>query len=99
VHEFRPYKALALINSASPTVATELFASCTGSALWVERMAESRPFAMLDDLYRAAELAWFAVAATERLADLDAYTEVEKRLDSMLEHLGCDESLEAKAGA
>jgi hypothetical protein len=51
-------------------------------------MANARPFAMLEDLYLAAEQAWFAVAATESLKDIETYTSVEQRLDSLLENLG-----------
>ena len=88
MHDFKPYKALASINSASASAALELFGSCSGSAAWARRMADARPFVMLEDLYRAAEAAWFAVAATGRPGDLDSYTSVERRIDTMLESLG-----------
>lgn len=97
MNRFRPYKALASINSASPPAARGMFAACSSSPAWAEQMTGARPFAMLEDLYRAAELAWFTVAATELVADLDPYTVVEQRLDAMLEGLGREEALEAEA--
>lgn len=51
--------------------AAAIFRSCSGSELWALRMAEARPFLMLEGLYEAAGAIWFALPPEERI---DAYS-------------------------
>ena len=39
--------------------------SCADSELWARRMVDARPFRMLEDLYEAADTAWFALLESE----------------------------------
>ncbi|MFT3742833.1 MAG: 2-oxo-4-hydroxy-4-carboxy-5-ureidoimidazoline decarboxylase [Pyrinomonadaceae bacterium] len=65
---FNVYKNLAWLNEVSFNDAVSVFLSCSGSEMWARRMAEFRPFAMLEKLYETASSLWFALPRGEWIA-------------------------------
>jgi len=50
--------ALDELNSLSPERTRELLRSCCGASRWVDGMNARRPFASVDELFRAADDVW-----------------------------------------
>lgn len=69
------YKKLNWLNELPLEEAIYVFVECSGSETWARQMAASRPFAMLDPLYRRASELWLE----------DDFGPVELRLNALLE--------------
>ena len=65
--KFQVYKNLAWLNELTADEAEKAFLDCCGSTAWARRMAAGRPYAMLDDLYFAADKAWFSLPVADHL--------------------------------
>ena len=61
------YKKLAWLNELPADEAEFVFRDCCGSVEWARQMAESRPFAMLENLFRRADEIWFSLSTADRL--------------------------------
>ncbi len=70
------YKNLARLNDLPHAEAESTFLDCCGSSEWARRMAESRPFTMLEDLYRNADDIWFALSLVEWLEAFAAHPKI-----------------------
>jgi OHCU decarboxylase len=70
------YKNLASLNELPPGDAETAFLDCCGSHEWARRMAEARPFPMLEDLFVAAEKIWFSLAPADRLEAFAAHPKI-----------------------
>ncbi|MGE3467918.1 MAG: 2-oxo-4-hydroxy-4-carboxy-5-ureidoimidazoline decarboxylase [Pyrinomonadaceae bacterium] len=69
---YKIYKNLAALNELDGAEAEAAFRECCGLGEWCRRMAEARPFALVEDLFTAAEQIWFAVSPEARLEALQA---------------------------
>lgn len=76
---FQIYKNLAWLNELPSAEAESVFLDCCGSTSWAARMAESRPFAMLEDLYAAAENIWFSLPPADHLEAFAAHPQIGSR--------------------
>lgn len=65
---FSIYKNLASLNELSEQAAIDELHACSGSDVWARRMAASRPFRMVEDLYEAGERFWFSLPTAEKIA-------------------------------
>ena len=70
------YKNLARLNALPHAEAESSFLDCCGSSEWARRMAESRPFTMLEDLYRNADDIWFALSPADWLEAFAAHPKI-----------------------
>jgi OHCU decarboxylase len=70
------YKNLASLNDLPPGEAEAAFLDCCGSREWARRMAEVRPFPMLEDLFATAEKVWFSLAPADRLEAFAAHPKI-----------------------
>ncbi len=73
---FQIYKNLAWLNELPSAEAASAFRDCCGSTVWAERMSASRPFAMLENLYTAAEDIWFALTPADHLEAFAAHPQI-----------------------
>ena len=73
---FEIYKNLAWLNELPSVEAESVFRDCCGSTAWANRMAESRPFAMLENLYAAAEDIWFSLSPADHLEAFAAHPQI-----------------------
>jgi len=64
---FQIYKNLARLNELSKAEAEKAFLDCCGSTEWALRMAADRPYAMLENLYEAADNIWFSLPVADHL--------------------------------
>ncbi len=69
---FKIYKNLAWLNGLPQPEAKAAFVGCCGSNAWARRMAEARPFAMIEDLFDAAKRIWFSLPEADRLTAFDS---------------------------
>ena len=58
LQSFQIYKNLAWLNGLPQSEAEAVFLACCRSTAWARRMAEARPFPMLEDMFEAAERTW-----------------------------------------
>jgi OHCU decarboxylase len=58
LQNFQIYKNLAWLNDLPTDLAEKAFLDCCGSQRWAKRMAAERPFRMLEDLYKSADVIW-----------------------------------------
>jgi OHCU decarboxylase len=61
------YKNLAWLNELAAGEAYSVFLDCCGSTEWARRMNDSRPFAMLENLYSSADDIWFSLSTVDHL--------------------------------
>lgn len=67
LQSFQIYKNLAWLNDLPQSEAEAAFLACCGSIAWARRMAEARPFHMLEDLFETATRAWASLSRTDLL--------------------------------
>lgn len=70
------YKNLARLNDLPQAEAESTFLDCCGSSRWARRMAESRPYTMLEDLYQKADDIWFALSPPDWLEAFAAHPKI-----------------------
>lgn len=70
------YKKLAWLNELPADEAEYIFRDCCGSRDWARLMAESRPFAMLEHLYKKADDVWFSLAVDDWLEAFAAHPKI-----------------------
>jgi OHCU decarboxylase len=73
---FNIYKNLARLNDLPANEAKETFLDCCGSTEWARRMTAGRPFAMLENLFTAAEDIWFSLSAADHLEAFSAHPKI-----------------------
>jgi OHCU decarboxylase len=73
---FKIYENLAWLNGLSLEDARGVFLDCCGSTAWADDMAEARPFAMVEDLFEAAEKIWFALCPADWLEAYAAHPKI-----------------------
>lgn len=76
LQSFQIYKNLAWLNDLPTDEAAATFLECCGSQKWAQRMAGERPFKMLDDLYRSAEVIWAASTPADWLEAFAAHPRI-----------------------
>eukprot|EP01041_Mallomonas_annulata_P001017 gene1017-1993_t len=76
-----PESDIECLNSSSKDILKCHFTKCCGSALWVNRMLEAKPFLSIEDILNKADIIWWslsemdwneAFAAHPRIGDRDA---------------------------
>lgn len=67
MQNFTIYKNLAWLNELPADEAESAFRDCCGSTEWARRMTASRPFEMLENLFRSAEDIWFSLSSVDHL--------------------------------
>jgi OHCU decarboxylase len=67
VSKIQIYKNLAWLNDLSKRDAESEFLNCCGSTEWARRMTASRPFGLLEDLFRTADDVWFSLSSVDHL--------------------------------
>lgn len=78
---FQIYKNLAKLNEMQSAEAEALFLECSGSKEWARRMADKRPFRMLDELFLTSERIWNSLSTAERLEAFSVAKPVSSILD------------------
>lgn len=73
---FEIYKNLAWLNGLPRAEVEQVFLDCCGSTEWARRMAASRPFPMLENLYAAAEYIWFSLPPADHLEAFAAHPQI-----------------------
>ncbi len=76
------YKKLTWLNELPFEEAEFVFRECGGSSQWARRMADARPFPMLEQLFTAAETIWHSLPPGERTVN---FADVEALLEKVLE--------------
>ena len=74
--EIQVYKNLAWLNGLSKKKAEDAFLDCCGSSEWARRMVQSRPYSMLEDLFRKAESVWFDLSPVDWLEAFAAHPKI-----------------------
>jgi OHCU decarboxylase len=67
------------LNAMPAPDAEALLQTCCGSQNWVHRMAESRPFRDLDDLYDTSERLWLGLGPEDWLEAFAAHPRIGER--------------------
>jgi len=67
---------LAMLNALPAELAEAALAACCGSAIWVRRMAQARPFASLEAVQTAAESIWADLAMEDWLQAFVAHPQI-----------------------
>ena len=70
------YKKLAWLNELPADEAEYVFRDCCGSVEWSRQMAESRPFAMLENLFRRADEVWHSLSTSDQLEAFAAHPKI-----------------------
>ena len=70
------YKKLAWLNELPADEAEYVFRDCCGSVEWARQMAESRPFAMLENLFRRADEVWSSLSTADHLEAFAAHPKI-----------------------
>ena len=70
------YKNLAWLNDLSLKKAEAAFLDCCGSSEWARRMAAGRPYPMLENLFRTAEIVWFDLSPVDWLEAFAAHPKI-----------------------
>ena len=70
------YKNLDALNELPHAQAEAAFLDCCGSHEWARRMAEARPFPMLENLFNAAEDIWFSLSPADWLEAFAAHPKI-----------------------
>jgi OHCU decarboxylase len=70
------YKALAEINDMSRDAAIAAFLDCCGSTVWATRMADCRPFGLVEPLFERAEDIWFSLSTVDHLEAFAAHPQI-----------------------
>ena len=73
MQSFKIYKNLACLNKLNVNEAESVFRDCCGSRAWARRMAESRPFLMIESLYQRADTIWYSLSASDYLEAFGAH--------------------------
>jgi OHCU decarboxylase len=71
-----PYKRLAWLNELSRAKAEAAFLDCCGSTEWARRMAEDRPFVMIEQLFGAACRVWLSLSTADHLEAFAAHPKI-----------------------
>lgn len=83
------YRNLAALNEMEKAEAERLFLDCCGSTSWARRMAESRPYKLVDDLFASAERIWDSLSRAEQFDAFSQPKVTDKELGSDYED-ACD---------
>ncbi len=70
------YKKLAWLNELPADEAEYVFRDCCGSQTWARLMSESRPFAMLDNLFMRANEIWSSLSMADHLEAFAAHPKI-----------------------
>ncbi len=70
------YKNLAWLNELPAREAESVFLDCCGSVEWARRMAASRPFPMLENLFTRSDDIWFALSPADWLEAFAAHPKI-----------------------
>ncbi len=79
MQKFHIYKNLEQLNKLPKDKAEATFRDCCGSSEWARLMAQARPFAMIDDLYKKAETIWFSLSSVDHLEALASHPKIGSR--------------------
>jgi OHCU decarboxylase len=72
-------RGLERLNASSAPDAEAMLMPCCGSQAWVRRMAESRPFRDLDDLYETSDRIWRSLGPEDWLEAFAAHPRIGER--------------------
>ena len=64
------------MNELPADAAKAAFLDCCGSQKWAERMASERPYRMLEDLYRSADVIWSSSTPADWLEAFAAHPRI-----------------------
>ncbi|HKB66140.1 MAG TPA: 2-oxo-4-hydroxy-4-carboxy-5-ureidoimidazoline decarboxylase [Pyrinomonadaceae bacterium] len=67
---------LGSLNSMSPSQAEEEFLKCCGSKNWARQLTFARPFASLNELFAAAERAWWSLDSEDWLEAFHSHPKI-----------------------
>jgi allantoicase len=70
---------VARLDHLADRAAQERFLSCCGSQRWAEVMSAARPFGTIEELLAAADRAWAALPAPDRMEAFDAHPRIGDR--------------------
>ncbi|HTH51724.1 MAG TPA: 2-oxo-4-hydroxy-4-carboxy-5-ureidoimidazoline decarboxylase [Pyrinomonadaceae bacterium] len=70
------YKNLADLNDLPREQAVATFLDCCGSSTWATRMADERPFVMVEQLFEKAGDIWFALSKVDHLEAFAAHPQI-----------------------
>jgi len=73
---FHVYKNLAALNESSAKAAETRFLDCCGSREWARRMAASRPFSLIEDLFATGERLWYSLSINDHLEAFAAHPKI-----------------------
>ncbi len=73
---YKIYKKLSELNELPTAEAEAAFLECCGSTAWARRMAEARPFTMLENLFMKAEDIWFSLSTADHLEAFAAHPQI-----------------------
>lgn len=73
---FHVYKNLHDLNDLPAEAAEAAFLDCCGAQTWARRMADSRPFNTLEQLFEMAECTWFALSTADHLDAFAAHPKI-----------------------
>jgi OHCU decarboxylase len=73
---FQIYKNLAWLNELPTAKAEAAFLDCCGSLEWAKAMTASRPFPMLENLFKTADKIWFSLPIAEHLEAFAAHPKI-----------------------
>jgi OHCU decarboxylase len=76
VQGYQIYKNLDRLNNLPTREAEAVFLDCCGSREWARRMAESRPFAMLEILFERADSIWLSLSPADWLEAFAAHPKI-----------------------
>lgn len=97
---FQIYKNLAELNERSAELAESSFRDCCPSHEWARRMAASRPFAMIDDLFETGERIWFSLSINDHVEAFAAHPQTGSIKAAATQKKGAaDRSSSARYGA
>lgn len=96
---YQIYRNLGQLNALSNKEAKAVFMDCCGSTEWARQMTGSRPYRLVDDLFEAAELKWFALSPADWLEAFAAHPKIgSKKAASRQQTRAADWSAGEQAG-
>ncbi len=76
MQKFHIYKNLERLNKLPKEKAESTLRDCCGSTEWARRMAQARPFKMVENLYQSAENIWFSLSSIDHLEAFAAHPQI-----------------------
>ena len=93
------YKKLAWLNELPADEAEYVFRDCCGSREWARLMAESRPFALLGQLFDRADSVWFSLATADCLEAFAEHPKISSKTPAPIQQFrGASRSAGEQAG-